>query len=1200
MHKSRRIIALITALMFLFSFAAPAMANTAGNYSIAIEAVTAVGAMVGYANGSFGENDTFTRAQAATVMARISGYEPNQAATTKSGFIDVANTHWASDAVAWAVKAGVAKGYPDGTFKPDGQVTYREMAAMLIRVLGYGDYVEAGLGWPLGYDVAAAELGLVSRVYAANPNAAAIRGEVALATAIAVYDVTKADGTMIIFSVYKQQDPVTLDAAKKAVAAYEAAPLTTLAEVAAVEALKTAAADAIAKVTDAAEKTALTAKVTAQTATVAATKVALTPLAVESVSAVNNKQVVIKFNKPVDKVTAETAANYTVGGVAFGKAVLQADNMTVMATMAGDTKMTNAGTAEIKVLKNIKAANNVALAADYSVTIKVVDTTVPSVVGVEAVGAKTLKITFSEPVYDAGADTTLENDQITVKSGIYTYVVTNAVADYANRTVTVTVGTNLIEGDLQIKVNAPGMSDGEAIRDFAGLVLIPAELTYSYAKDTTVATATLTSVNKATKVAKVTFSKPVYGTDVKLYHSVNGEAAYGTAPVTKSETDAATNWEFTFTSALPSGALTFFLVNDTVVANQLTDLYGVKIPNQTFTYAVVADTTAPTVSTVTVNTNASIDIKFSEAVDAASIVAANFEILKPDGTALAFTPSVLAADTARLTAELADNTTYTITVKAMKDVAGNGMAAAYSVQKTVADNLNPTVASSYVVGNDKIYINFSEGMNEAQMLNKANYTVNAAALAAADTITLVSAKKIKITIAAANLAGNGTDDVVIGAITDLAGKKLTNDATFSTAVDNIVVAALGFTARATAVNKIKLVFDKDLGSFDAAEFSIRQADDGAASPAYKFLAIESNTVNTDGVSEVVLVLDTNLKANATDATGLETLEVLVTANGNTKSTEGIKLTNSAEVALADKIAPTVASVVFLSPARIEVKFTEALEADFFAIAGNNGFSVTGGTLTSAKLLTPDADGNFVILTGTDFTVNTDVMYNGTNGLKDVAGNTLAASTRTDALSTVGVVLGATAETTAGVAEVLQVATREVTGVATTAGNITVDGVNVAVATTDNLSAIATNIAGAALTNWTATADVAVLTFTAKVGAPNAEVTFADGGTGVTMGPQANTTDGVAAVAEVGTTTVTAGAINTANITINVADGTLNKDVIVAVAAGDTAAQVAAKIQTALAADTNVTAGYAVTVDGANVILTQKAPTSNVNLQVTLK
>lgn len=41
--------------------------------------------------------------------------------------------HWSSDTVEWGVKIGAINGYPDGTFRPNGQVTEAEFLAMLLK-----------------------------------------------------------------------------------------------------------------------------------------------------------------------------------------------------------------------------------------------------------------------------------------------------------------------------------------------------------------------------------------------------------------------------------------------------------------------------------------------------------------------------------------------------------------------------------------------------------------------------------------------------------------------------------------------------------------------------------------------------------------------------------------------------------------------------------------------------------------------------------------------------------------------------------------------------------------------------------------------------------------------------------------------------------------------------------------------------------
>ncbi|MDW7673284.1 MAG: S-layer homology domain-containing protein [Bacillota bacterium] len=198
MRKSKRIIALIMTIAFLFSIAAPAFAADAVDYSTAIEQVGSVGAMIGDDNG-FRPNDTLTRAEFATIAARVSGYNPDQAAATATDFSDVPASHWASDAIAYAAANGIVVGMGDGTFAPDNKVTYAQVVTMLVRVLGYGPEADK-LAWPTGYELKGYDLGLITAAYSGK--AAAIRGEVAVATATTIFDAVNAEGEKISEVVY--------------------------------------------------------------------------------------------------------------------------------------------------------------------------------------------------------------------------------------------------------------------------------------------------------------------------------------------------------------------------------------------------------------------------------------------------------------------------------------------------------------------------------------------------------------------------------------------------------------------------------------------------------------------------------------------------------------------------------------------------------------------------------------------------------------------------------------------------------------------------------------------------------------------------------------------------------------------------------------------------------------------------------------
>jgi len=48
-------------------------------------------------------------------------------------FSDVSSDHWAFDYIQKLRESGITTGYPDGTYKPENNVTRAEMAAFLAR-----------------------------------------------------------------------------------------------------------------------------------------------------------------------------------------------------------------------------------------------------------------------------------------------------------------------------------------------------------------------------------------------------------------------------------------------------------------------------------------------------------------------------------------------------------------------------------------------------------------------------------------------------------------------------------------------------------------------------------------------------------------------------------------------------------------------------------------------------------------------------------------------------------------------------------------------------------------------------------------------------------------------------------------------------------------------------------------------------------
>ena len=89
------------------------------------------GLMTGTGDGTFSPNTNMTRAMIATVLHRFADTPDANGA----GFTDVADGAWYSDAIAWAQENGVVKGYGDGSFGPNNNVTRQDLAVILARFI---------------------------------------------------------------------------------------------------------------------------------------------------------------------------------------------------------------------------------------------------------------------------------------------------------------------------------------------------------------------------------------------------------------------------------------------------------------------------------------------------------------------------------------------------------------------------------------------------------------------------------------------------------------------------------------------------------------------------------------------------------------------------------------------------------------------------------------------------------------------------------------------------------------------------------------------------------------------------------------------------------------------------------------------------------------------------------------------------------
>lgn len=147
----KKILTIVLVVIMCFSLAVPAFAadykDTANHANReAIDVIDTLGVIEGYPDGRFGPEDNLTRAQMTAMLTRA--VIPTHIAAYKEiKFDDVPHSHWAYDYITTAYSYGFVNGYGGNKFGPDDYVTYPQLAAILLNILGYD---ATSLSWPNG------------------------------------------------------------------------------------------------------------------------------------------------------------------------------------------------------------------------------------------------------------------------------------------------------------------------------------------------------------------------------------------------------------------------------------------------------------------------------------------------------------------------------------------------------------------------------------------------------------------------------------------------------------------------------------------------------------------------------------------------------------------------------------------------------------------------------------------------------------------------------------------------------------------------------------------------------------------------------------------------------------------------------------------------------------------------------------------
>lgn len=129
--------------------------------------LSALNIMTGYEDGSFKPDSKLTRSEALKSIINILGMRESAELSDAEKdqldplpYTDLDKSSWDWGYWNTANTLHIINGFDDGTARPNDNVTYAQLIKMLVNAVGYGYYAESTGGYPNGYMMYGARLGL--------------------------------------------------------------------------------------------------------------------------------------------------------------------------------------------------------------------------------------------------------------------------------------------------------------------------------------------------------------------------------------------------------------------------------------------------------------------------------------------------------------------------------------------------------------------------------------------------------------------------------------------------------------------------------------------------------------------------------------------------------------------------------------------------------------------------------------------------------------------------------------------------------------------------------------------------------------------------------------------------------------------------------------------------------------------------------
>ncbi|NMB96818.1 MAG: hypothetical protein GYA02_09450, partial [Clostridiaceae bacterium] len=582
------------------------------------------------------------------------------------------------------------------------------------------------------------------------------------------------------------------------------------------------------------------------------------------------------------------------------------------------------------------------------------DSELPEVLGIEITGPKSIKVNFSEPIAEGG--------KITLKKGTSTLSVGTSFSGYKTSTINVPMYSTFADGDTyEITIRD--------FKDFAGYGNIVKTIEFVYEKDETPPVASVDTVKQ--EYVKVSFNKPVKGlTTGHFSHTFSAWTAFSlteTDTFTKydeKDTEKAKNlvkkdesvstvyvWFYNDGTdkekerAIPEGETSFRVRTKDADGNEIKDEWGNKLEELNVTISVTADKTAPEIAEVSVEVEDEIKVKFSKNVskfttDHIEVLDANGE--KIDGVKLTISGSGKEYNV-KLGKKLAGKSIL-VNIKNVEDttLSANKMEP-YSTVIEITDKTAPVINKityeddngKYTDGKVYLYVFYNENLDADSALKASNYFIHEVVSGSSvytklsgDTSFFSGEKIVKIKLTKAQYEKIKVDgsQIFVSGVKDVAGNEIlpklyTVDGEQSQknkpaiAVDDDGVKQV----KATAVDKIEVLFDQELASITSEAFTLSDT-------AYKIVGLD---VTLDGgrtkaILTVEKVADDKIVYLPYDL-GSITLNLV-----EEKVTNLFNVKNAADsnIVIIDKIAPEMDTIAAGDTDKtIEITFKENLSGN---------------------------------------------------------------------------------------------------------------------------------------------------------------------------------------------------------------------------------------------------------------------------------